>query len=64
MREAVRDVVNKRLEDGFLVVANDEDLLNLRDVGDCAEAVLDYGVACDREEGLVKALAGIEWSCT
>jgi hypothetical protein len=61
VREAVRDGVDEGLEDGFLVVADDEDFLDLRDIGDCAEAVLDNGVACDREEGLVKALAGIEW---
>lgn len=64
MRETVRDGVDERLEDGFLVVADNEDFLDLRDVGDCAEAMLDDGVAGDREEGLIKALAATEWSCT
>lgn len=60
MREAVGDCIDEGLEDGFLVVADNEDFFDLGNVGDCAEAVLDDGVACYREEGLIKALAGPE----
>jgi hypothetical protein len=50
--EVVRDRVDERLEHGLLVVADDEDLLDLGNVRDSAEAVLDDGVASDREERL------------
>jgi hypothetical protein len=46
------DGVDEGLEDGLLVVADDEDLFDLGDGGDGAEAVLDDGVAGDGEEGL------------
>jgi hypothetical protein len=52
MRPAGRNGVDEGLEDRLLVVADDEDLLDLGDVCDGAEAVLDYGVASDREERL------------
>ena len=52
VRPAGRDGVDELLEDGLLVVADDEDLLDLGDVCDGAEAVLDYGVAGDGEERL------------
>jgi hypothetical protein len=50
--EIVRDGVDEGLEDGFLVVADDEDFLDLGNTCNCAEAVLDNGVAGDREERL------------
>jgi len=49
---AGRDGVDEGLEDGFLIVADDKDFLDLGDVGDGAEAVLDYGVTGDGEERL------------
>ena len=51
--EAVGDGVDEGLEDGFLVVADDEDLLDLGDVRNGTEAVLDDGVTGDGEEGLL-----------
>jgi hypothetical protein len=45
-------LVDEGLEDRFLVVANNEDFLDLGDVRDSAEAVLDDGVAGDREQRL------------
>lgn len=45
-------VVDEGAEDGFFVVAYDEDFVDLRDFGDGAEAVFDDGVAGDFEEGL------------
>jgi hypothetical protein len=56
--KVVGDGVDEGLEDRLFVVANDEDFLDLRDTSNGAEAVLDYGVACDREERLEKYLAG------
>ena len=53
MRPAGRDGVDELLEDGLLIVADDEDLLDLGDVCDGAEAVFDYGVAGDWEEWLL-----------
>lgn len=50
--EAIGDGVDERLEDGLLIVADNEDFLDLRDAGNGAEAVLDNWVACDREERL------------
>lgn len=50
--EVVGDGVDEGLEDGFLVVADDEDFLDLWDGCDRAEAVLDDGVAGDREQRL------------
>lgn len=52
LREAVGDGVDEGLEDGFLVVADDEDLLDLGNVRNGTEAVLDDGVSGDGEEGL------------
>ena len=52
MWPAGRDGVDEGLEDGFLIVADDKDFLDLGDVGDGAEAVLDYGVTGDGEERL------------
>jgi hypothetical protein len=48
-----RDGVDEGLEDRLLVVADDEDFLDLGDVRDSAEAVLNYGVTCDRKERLL-----------
>jgi hypothetical protein len=50
--EVVRDGVDEGLEDRLFVVTDYEDFLDLGDLGDSAEAVLDDGVACDREERL------------
>lgn len=52
LREAVGDGVDERLEDRLFIVANNENLFNLRDVRNGAEAVFDDGVASDGEEGL------------
>ena len=52
MREAARHLVDEGLEDRLLIVADNEDFLDFGDVCDGAEAVLDDGVACDREERL------------
>jgi hypothetical protein len=59
MGEVVRDGVDEGLEDGFLVVADNEDFLDLGNSCDGAEAVLDNGVACDREERLWQQLVGV-----
>lgn len=59
MGPVARDGVDEGLEDGLLVVADDEDFLDLRNGCDGAEAVLDDGVAGDGEQwlvGLVKAV--------
>ena len=53
MWEVGRDGVDKGLEDGFFIVADNEDFPDVRNVGDGAEAVLDDWVACDREEWLL-----------
>tara|TARA_R110002003_G_scaffold878_11_gene21747 strand:+ start:854 stop:994 length:141 start_codon:yes stop_codon:yes gene_type:complete len=45
-------LVDEGLEDRFLVVANNEDFLDLGDVRDSAEAVLDNGMSRDREQRL------------
>jgi hypothetical protein len=45
-------LVDEGLEDGFLVVADNEDFFDLGDVRDSTEAVLDDGVARDREQRL------------
>lgn len=50
--EAVGDGVDEWLEDGLLVVADNEDFLDLRDVRNGTEAVLDDGVTGDGKEGL------------
>jgi hypothetical protein len=50
--EVVRDGVDKRLEDGLLIIADNKDFLDLGDACDGTEAVLDNGVTCDREERL------------
>lgn len=47
------DGVDEGLEDGFLIVTDNEDFLDLGDGGDGAEAVLDDGVAGDGEQWLV-----------
>ena len=60
--EVVGDGVDEGLEDGLLVVANDEDFLDLGDAGNGAEAVLDYGVACNGEERLPKCSVGCGWA--
>lgn len=54
LREDIRDGVNEWLEDGLFIVANDENFLDFGDVCDCAKAVLNDGVTCDREEGLLR----------
>jgi hypothetical protein len=58
VREVVRDGVDKGLEDGFLVVADDEDFFDFGNARDSTEAVLNNGVACDREERLSYHLVG------
>ena len=45
-------VLDEVAEDRLVVVADDEDLADLGDFGDGGEAVLDYRVAGDLEEGL------------
>jgi hypothetical protein len=45
-------LVDEGLEDGLFVVADDEDFLDLGDLGYGAEAMLDDGVAGDGKEGL------------
>jgi hypothetical protein len=50
--EVVGDGVDEGLENRLLVVADDEDFLDLWDVGNSAKTVLDDGMACDREERL------------
>lgn len=58
--EVVRDGVDEGLEDGLFIVADDEDFLDLWNGGDSAEAVLDNGVAGDREQRLWQRLVGCE----
>ena len=45
-------VLDEVAEDGLVVVADDEDLADLRDFGYCGKAVLDDGVAGNFEERL------------
>lgn len=52
MRVGAVGVLDEVAEDGLVVVADDEDLADLGDLGDGGEAVLDYRVAGDFEEGL------------
>ena len=52
MRVLLRNVSNEVSENGFVIVANDEDLIDLWDFGDRAEAVLDNWVACYLKEWL------------
>jgi hypothetical protein len=59
LREGGRDVVDEGLEYIFLVVADDENFLDIRNVGDRAEAVFNDWVAGDREERLFRGLAGV-----
>lgn len=47
-----RALLDEVAEDGLVVVADDEDFLDLGDFGDGGEAVGDDGVAGDFEEGL------------
>jgi hypothetical protein len=47
--EIFRGVLNEVSEDGLVVVANDENFLDLRDFGNCCKAVLNYRVARNRE---------------
>ena len=47
-----RAVFDEVAEDGFVVVADDEDFADFGDAGDGGEAVGDDGVAGDFEEGL------------
>lgn len=51
--EVGRDGVDEGLEDRFLVVADDEDFLDLSNGRNRAEAMFDNGVTCDREERLL-----------
>lgn len=57
--EALGDVPDEVSEDGFVVVANNEDFLDFLDFGDRPEAVLDYGVAGDFEERLWVVRRGV-----
>lgn len=50
--EAVGNGIDEWLEDGLLVIADNEDFLDLGDVRDRAEAMLDDRVTGDRKEGL------------
>jgi hypothetical protein len=49
--------LNERAEDGFVVVADDEDFFDLFDFGDGAEAVLDDGVARDLEKWFLQMIS-------
>jgi hypothetical protein len=51
--EAVRDGVDEGLENRLLIVTDYEDFLDLGDNCEGAEAMLDYGVACDGEQRLL-----------
>jgi hypothetical protein len=50
--ELARRILNEVAEDGFLVVADEVDLLDGGDLVDGGEAVPDDGVAGDVEKGL------------
>lgn len=43
-------VLYEGAKNGLVVVADDEDFLDVANFGDCAEAVLDDGMACNLEE--------------
>lgn len=45
-------ILNERAEDGFVVVTNDKDFLDVADFGNRAEAVLDNRVTSDFEKRL------------
>lgn len=59
LRPRAGDGVDERLEDRLLVVADDEDLLDLGDGGNGAEAVLDDRVAGDGEQWLAGSVVGL-----
>lgn len=52
LRVGARAILDEVAEDGFVVVANDEDLTDLGDFGDGGEAVRDDRVSGDLEERL------------
>ena len=56
--EGGRDVVDERLENGFLVVTDNENLFDLRNTDNGAETVFNDWVTGNREEGLLEGLVG------
>jgi hypothetical protein len=52
VREALGNVLDEVPEDRFVVIADNKDFFDLGDLGNSSEAVLDYGMAGDWEEGL------------
>lgn len=52
--ELAGPLLDKGCEDGFVVVTNQNDLLDGGDFGDGDERVVDQGVAGDFEEGLFR----------
>jgi len=53
LRVCARAVFDEVAEDGFVVVADNEDFADVGEAGDGGEAVGDDGVAGDLEEGLL-----------
>lgn len=51
-------MVDERLENGFLVVTDNENLFDLRNTDNGAETVFNDWVTGDREEGLLEGLVG------
>jgi len=52
LRVFFRSILDERTENGLVIVTNDEDLLDVVDLGDSAETVFDDGVTGDFEERL------------
>ena len=63
MGVGTRAVLDEVTEDALVVVADNEDLADLRYTCNCGKAVLDNGVACDFEKRLILS-AGEDMSCS
>ena len=52
LREFLGGILDEVAEDGFIVISDHADFLNVRDLRDGGEAVPDDGMASNFEEGL------------
>lgn len=54
LRELLGGVLNEVAEDSFIVVADEDDLTNIGDLGESFQAMVDYRMTGDFKEGLTR----------